>query len=237
MILIIKHIEIEGPGTLGEFFKETGWKTKVVELGKGDTFPSMDECEAIVSLGGPMNVYETHKYPFLEKEDALLKEALKEEVPVLGICLGAQLLAKAAGAKVRKAKQKEIGWYKVDLTQESMNDPLLKGLGKSLKVFQWHEDTFDIPAGGVRLAESQACANQAFRIGPNAYGLQFHIEITPEMVESWINKYMKNNPSGFSATGLLSEVYKRADTLRTRADMVYRNFSGSIRVPREIGTG
>ncbi len=204
-------------------------------LNKNEILPSLDECEAVVSLGGPMNVYETDKYPFLDVEEDFLKKTLKKEIPVLGICLGAQLLAKAAGAEVRKAKHKEIGWCKIDLTEEGMRSPLFNGLNRNLEVFQWHEDTFDIPGRGVRLAESQACINQAFRFGRNAYGLQFHVEVTPQMIGSWINKYIKNDSRESDFKDLLIESHKRKESFRRQADMLYFNFAGIMAGAQKIG--
>ncbi|HTZ11087.1 MAG TPA: type 1 glutamine amidotransferase, partial [Candidatus Margulisiibacteriota bacterium] len=129
MILVIKHIEIEGPGSIAEFFRHTAWDFSTVELSKGQKLPGyLDGLEAIISLGGPMNVYEEEKHPFLKEEDSFLKEALRQEIPVLGICLGAQLLAKAASARVNKAPQKEIGWSTVTLTEEADCDPFFAHL-------------------------------------------------------------------------------------------------------------
>ena len=233
MILIIKHIEIEGPGTLGEFLKETARKTKIVELDKGDTLPSVDEYEAIISLGGPMNVYEEAKYPFLKEEDKLIKKALREEIPVLGICLGAQILAKACGAKVRKADKKEVGWFKVNLTDACKRDPLFENMPAEFEVFQWHEDTFAIPKGALHLAESQTCLNQAFRFGRNAYGLQFHVEVTPEMIESWIRAYTKNET--VQTKDMLIESYKINEAFKRQAGMLYNNFSRIISASDKIG--
>ncbi len=133
-----------------------------------------------------MNVYEEEAYPFLKKEDVFIKEVLREEIPFLGICLGAQLLAKACGARVMKAAQKEVGWYTVDLTKQARQDRLFRRVESPLTVFQWHEDTFDIPDGGVLLGTSALVRNQAFRMGSCAYGLQFHVEVSLDMVEKWM---------------------------------------------------
>lgn len=223
-ILIIKHIEIEGPGTLGDFLKQRGRQTETIELEKGDALPSVDECEAIVSLGGPMNVYEEDKYPFLKEEDKFLKQAIREGIPVLGICLGAQLLAKACGARVTKAPQKEIGWYEVKLTEETKTDSLFGGLPERLNIFQWRQDTFEVPKGGVRLSESKYCLNQAFRFGKNAYGLQFHVEVTQEIINSWINKYTEEKLSSVDKENMLSEAVKKKETFKKQADSIYLNF-------------
>ena len=185
-ILIIKQVEQEGPGLIEDIFVESGWSIKTVELSQGEKLPSgFDETGALVLLGGPMNVYEEKKYPFLKEEESLIRKALVEEIPVLGICLGAQLLAKTCGAQVKKAPQKEIGWYKVEKTDDGKKDVLFNTGADRIQVFQWHEDTFDVPEGAVLLAEGKDCKNQAFRVGQNAYGLQFHIEVTEDMIRDW----------------------------------------------------
>ncbi len=220
-ILVIKHTPIEGPGSLGDFFQDTCGNLQIIDLSLGQTLPDdPGSIEAVISLGGPMNVYETEEFPFLKDEDAFLKKALSEGVPILGICLGAQLLAKATGARITKAPQKEIGWRQVSLTKEGKADPLFAGLPSRLSVFQWHEDAFEIPPGGALLAESTPCRNQAFRYGRNAYGLQFHVEVTPEMVESWVKEYSGGDIPGETDTG---------EILKKQASLIYLNFSGIIR--------
>lgn len=207
MIIIIKHIQKEGPGTIAEYFKDA----KIIELEKGDTLPSdINDIDAVFSMGGPMNVYEEDKYPFLKDEDRFIKLLIKEEVPFMGICLGAQLLAKACGALVYKAPVREVGWHNVELS----GDPLFKGLSKNIDVLQWHEDTFDIPSNGILLATGRDVRNQAFRFGKCAYGIQFHIEVTPQMIIDWFgNDAVK---------------YKIPDEERfkNQAVTVYENFLG-----------
>ena len=186
-ILIIKQVEQEGPGLIETFFAANGWGLRTVELSHGEKLPSdFDETGALVVLGGPMNVYEETQYPFLKEEELLIRKALIEEVPVLGICLGAQLLAKTCGARVQKAPHKEIGWYKVEKTGDGKKDALFTTGPDRIQVFQWHEDTFDVPEGAILLAVGKDCKNQAFRVGQNAYGLQFHIEVTEDMIRRWL---------------------------------------------------
>lgn len=229
MILIIKHIEIEGPGTLGEFFKATDYKSKIAELYNGEALPSLAECEAIISLGGPMNVYEEDKYPFLKDEDNFLKKAIKEEIPILGICLGAQLLAKACGAKVTKAAQKEIGWCGVELTQTGKSDRLFAGLPHKLSIFQWHEDTFALPESAAHLAQSKVCPNQAFRFGKNAYALQFHVEVTPDMIGSWVKAYAPKESWVIDTQKMLIEAGKKKAAFERQANLIYLNFIRMIK--------
>ncbi len=232
-ILIFKHIEIEGPGSIEEFFSNTAWTLHIIDLSReGLLRRDFVDVAAIISLGGPMNVYDD-EYPFLKDEDEFLKKALKEGIPILGICLGAQLLAKACGAKVKKAKQKEIGWSKVNLTDKGKQDSLFTGLPSQLNVFQWHEDIFEIPKGALHLAESQTCPNQAFRFGANAYGLQFHVEVTPEMIESWIHAYIKNET--LETKDMLIESFKAKEAFKRQADMLYFNFSRIVAASQKIG--
>ncbi len=136
-----------------------------------------------------MNVYEEEEYPFLVREDRLIKDAIKRDIPILGICLGAQLIAKAAGARVYKGEKKQIGWYPLRMTERAGEDPLFSGFPEELQVFQWHGDTFDLPEGATLLARDDLY-HQAFRYG-KAYGLQFHLEITEGMIRDWISEYEK----------------------------------------------
>ncbi len=190
-VLIIKHIDIEGPGTLGEFIEENGIPYQVINAYLEDSYiEEPGDYSAVITLGGPMGVYDDSEvYPFLGWEDAFLKRTIREDVPALGICLGAQLLARAAGARITKAPSKEIGWSSVSLTEDGRADPLFRELPPEITVFQWHGDTFEIPEGGKRLAASGVCPNQAFRVGSRAYGLQFHLEVTAPMVNQWIDSY------------------------------------------------
>jgi GMP synthase-like glutamine amidotransferase len=147
----------------------------------------LDEAAGLVVLGGPMNVDEGDLYPFLRSELTWIREAIARHVPVLGICLGAQLLAKSQGASVYRNPVKEIGWYEIELTREVAEDPLFAGLAPRQTVFQWHGDTFDLPPGAVHLAQGASCRHQAFRVGRSAYGLQFHAEMTASLVEEWLD--------------------------------------------------
>ena len=227
MILIIKHISIEGPGTIGEFFKKTGREIQTIELDKNELLPeSLSKIEAIIVLGGPMNVYEEEKYPFLKNEDAFLKRAIKEKIFILGICLGAQLLAKAYGAKVKAAQEKEIGLFKVNLTEEGMKDPLFFNLNRQLDVFQWHGDTFEIPDNSVLLATSPACANQAVRFSENVYGLQFHIEVSGSMIKEWVEEYFERSDAQSQQKGeqMLVEYANVKEKFNKQSNSIYLNF-------------
>jgi GMP synthase-like glutamine amidotransferase len=187
--LVIKHIDVEGPGLIEHCLKQEKIPYQILNLKPSVRFPKLEDITHIVLLGGPMNVYEEDRYPFLREEDLFIKEAIQRGKAILGICLGAQLIAKALGAKVFKAPVKEIGWYDVSLTKIGVQDPLFSGLPKTFPVFQWHEDTFEIPKSGKLIATSSPVSHQAFRYGEKVYGLQFHLEVTEEMIQEWIETY------------------------------------------------
>ena len=143
----------------------------------------VDHAQALVFMGGSMSVNDP--LPWLRREERYLMQAIASGVPVLGVCLGAQLLAKCLGARVYAMERKEIGWYPIRFTEAGLSDPLFVGLPPEETIFQWHGDTFDLPAGCERLAGSELCANQAFRCGSDLYGLQFHLEVTPATIVDW----------------------------------------------------
>lgn len=151
-----------------------------------DARPTINGYQGLIVLGGPMNVSEVDRYPHLRTEQALIREAIEEGVPVLGICLGAQLIAATLGAMIRPAAETEIGWYHVAPTEAAQDDPVLGHLGASERLFQWHGDTFELPDGAVHLAAGNAVPNQAFRWGDNVYGFQFHLEVDQPMIERWL---------------------------------------------------
>jgi GMP synthase-like glutamine amidotransferase len=175
-----------------------------------------------------MNVDEGDRYPFLKDEDLFIKEAIQRGKRILGICLGAQLIAKALGAKVFKAPVKEIGWYDVSLTRIGSIDPLFSQLPKTFSVFQWHEDTFEIPHNAILIATSSPVPYQAFRYGDNAYGLQFHLEVTGEMIQEWMETYeeeFEESPSSpLSKQKILSDTELKIEPYKKRGTKFLKNF-------------
>jgi GMP synthase (glutamine-hydrolysing) len=221
-VLIIKHVDIEGPGLIEASLKQRENPYQVLCLGTGDTLPKLDGFTHIVILGGPMNVYEEDRYPFLRGEDLFIKEAIQRGKHILGICLGAQLIAKALGAKVTKAPVKEIGWGEVCLTEEGSKDPLFTSFPKAFPVFQWHEDTFEIPTWAKHLATSATVSKQAFRYGDHVYGLQFHLEVTGEMIREWIDEYGEETNS--LRTEILASTETKYESFKTRGTLFLNNF-------------
>ncbi|MBE0425635.1 MAG: type 1 glutamine amidotransferase [Nitrospirae bacterium] len=193
-VLIIKNIETEGPGTIEDYLRREDVSFSIIELGSGETPPSLEEFDTLVILGGPMGVYEMDEYPHLMAESRLIREAINRELKVLGICLGSQMIAYCLGAEIYPAPKKETGWYHIELTGEGLKDPLMRqlaihpGVGdfwRRFKVFHWHGDTFDLPSGAFLLASSILYKNQAFRYGNKVYGFQFHLEATTDMILYW----------------------------------------------------
>ncbi len=189
-ITCIQHIECEGPGTLGEILRSKGVEIVTVQPAKGEPIPE-HLGDGLVVLGGPMGAYEETQHPWLVAELAALEKALESRLPILGICLGSQLLAKAAGAQVFRGAQPEVGWHPIYLTPEGSKDPLLMGLPPEMTVFHWHGDTYTLPPKAERLAWSDLSRIQAYRVGSNAYGFQFHLEVTKDMARDWMQKYAR----------------------------------------------
>lgn len=183
-VLVLQHTAPETPGLVGEALAARGHALRIIRLYKGEPVPrTLDDAAALLVMGGPMGVYETDAHPHLEAEMRLIGEALRAGKPLLGICLGSQLLAHALGAPVRPGGEKEIGWRRVTLTDEAADDPLWRGVSSPFVAYHWHGDVFECPAGAVGLARSEQTAHQAFRYGANAYGLLFHLEVTPGIIE------------------------------------------------------
>lgn len=230
-ILIFKHVSFEGPGTFSEELNKRGLKYREVNLYEGGAPKNLEGCGGLIIMGGPMNVYEEAEYPFLKDEDRLIKEALAKKLPMIGVCLGAQLMAKAAGAKVTKGKKKEIGWYLLHLTEEAKSDPAFRTLPKEIEVFQWHGDTFEIPQGAVRLASSELFPNQAFRIGDNAYAFQFHIEVTEGIIKDWIalnEEELAAVMDYIDHINILAETKQKTSELKKLADEIYKGLFESF---------
>lgn len=230
--LVLQHVDCEDLGTLGEAFTEKGISTKYLRLHAGDPVPqSLDGIQGLLILGGPMNVYEEDKFPWLKDEDLLIKRAIAQDLPTIGICLGAQLIAKAAKGIVTKGQTKEIGWYDLSLTQEAQEDPLFCDFPPQFKVFQWHGDTFNIPPGAVKLAGSQLFANQAFRLKRNIYALQFHLEVTRDIIFDWAQEY-EEEVKGLGWTDFYPRLQKDTEDhiygLYEKAQRLYRNFFAHI---------
>lgn len=220
-IVIATHVESEGPGSLGTFLEAEGARLRVVRLYDGDKLPEqVAGVDAVVSMGGPMNVYEEDKYPYLRDETDFLRRAIDAGIPVLGVCLGAQMIAKAAGAQVTRSPKEEVGWGMVHVTDAGYADVLFQGLPRDLEVFQWHGDMFHIPENGTLLADGADCPHQAFRIR-NAFGLQFHVEVTADILSEWF----ADSPD---KSAILDRYARVKQELEMNAKKMYTNFLGLL---------
>ncbi|MCL6612796.1 MAG: type 1 glutamine amidotransferase [Peptococcaceae bacterium] len=185
--LLVQHQREVPPGRVLEVLEDLGWEAEVLLMEDGHSVPSfLDGYDCLVLLGGTMNVDDVAGYPYLEKLRLFTAGALEKGFPVLGLCLGAQLMSRAAGGRVHRNRCGEIGWRRVRLTGDGLGDRLLEGTGEYIEVFHWHEDSFDLPDGSVLLGKSEVCPHQIMRIGKWSYGFQFHPEVDRETVLSWI---------------------------------------------------
>jgi GMP synthase (glutamine-hydrolysing) len=186
-ILVFQHVPYEPLGTLDPLLKQAGFRIRYVNFGRNpNERPTLDGYAALIILGGPMNADNTAEFPHLATELELIVEALQRDMSILGICLGAQLLAKALGGTIHASAGREIGWYSIDLTEAGQNDPVLSTFGQQSEVFQWHDDVIELPADTEHLAGSDNCPVQAFRHGEHAYGFQFHLEVDGALIERWL---------------------------------------------------
>jgi GMP synthase-like glutamine amidotransferase len=177
----IQHVPFEHPAYLLKWIKQKGYTHSITKMYEPYVFPSPDELDVLIIMGGPMGAYEEDKYEWLKSEKQFIKETIDAEKKLWGICLGAQLIADVLGSKVYPHKQKEIGWWPIKKVQDH---PLTKDLPDKFTTFHWHGDTFDLPAGAIRLFESEACAQQGFLYKNNVAAVQFHPEVEEDLLKS-----------------------------------------------------
>jgi len=182
----LQHVPFEDLANIEKWAKNRGHDISRTLLFSGENLPKLEEFDWLIIMGGPMNIYEYSKYPWLTAEKKFIGDAIAGDKIVLGICLGAQLMADVLGGKVSKNKHREIGWHSVRLTPSAKNSKIFGVLPEEFPAFHWHGDTFAIPPGAVHTAESVACKNQAFEKG-NAIGLQFHLESSIDSIDHLIS--------------------------------------------------
>lgn len=205
-VWVLQHVGCETLGTIADALEGAKLSIEYVRPFEGRPVPNaMGDAAGLIVMGGPMGVYDHPRYPFLSEEMRLIEQALKEEKPILGICLGSQLLAATLGAAVTPGKKKEIGWHSVQLTPEAQTDRLWSGIDPVFAAYHWHGDLFQLPEGAVLLARSAQTEHQAFRYGPNAYGFLFHMEVTEkiigEMVEAFSEELRESRVDGGEIVG------------------------------------
>jgi len=187
-IMVLQHVAAEPLGLLDPMIRARGHRIRYVNFQRDPhAEPNLAQYDALVVLGGPMQVTDTHLHPHLKTEFRLIEQALALRIPVLGICLGAQLLAHVLGARVGPASRPEIGWHRVRTLAPAATDPVLHPMAADQAVFQWHSYGFEIPSGAVHLAESDDCPGQAMVYGDVAWGFQFHLELDEHLIRRWMN--------------------------------------------------
>lgn len=229
-ILALQHTPKETLGTIEDALASVGLSWDYVRTFEGEAVPqSIEGAVGLVVMGGPMGVYEGSKYPYLKDELKLIEKSLKSGIPVLGVCLGSQLLACALGANVFKADYREIGWHDVMLTAYASSNPLLGGIPSKFKAFHWHGDIFELPDGSSLLASSAMTGNQAFNYHDLAYGFLFHMEVTEEIITGMIDSFPDEmEEGGVRASTILEENTLSLPPLQSVSETVFRRWAGSI---------
>jgi GMP synthase (glutamine-hydrolysing) len=230
--LVVRHVEHEGIGTLAGVLERERIGYRYCDVFRGDRVPeTASALGGLIVMGGPMGVYEADRFPFLTAEMNLIRRAADAGLPVLGICLGSQLIAGALGARVYPGGRKEIGWYSVEVA--APDDPLAQILPPRFMTFHWHGDTFDLPAEATHLFRSELFENQGFRWGANVLAIQFHFEITAAMIDEWLadsgcRAEIASVP-GLNAAAIRSETAQHAAALERLSVQVFREFFRSAR--------
>ncbi|MES1262558.1 MAG: gamma-glutamyl-gamma-aminobutyrate hydrolase family protein [Acidobacteriota bacterium] len=232
-VLVLQHAPCESPGAIQDVLENAGHGLRFIRTFAGEPVPQEpdEQIAGLVVMGGPMGVYEQDIYPFLQDELRLIEACLAAGLPVLGTCLGSQLLAAALGAPVKKGRKKEIGWHPVRLTEAASADSLFASAPRDFTPLHWHGDVFDLPAGAVSIASSELTACQGFRHGGNVYGLLFHMEVNAAilngMVETFAQELQEEKVSG---AGILADATTHLPALRQIAGSVYRRWTGLLLV-------
>lgn len=181
----LQHVPFEGLGSIKSWIDKAGYETTATKFHESTSLPDPREIDLLIILGGPMSVNDEEKYPWLRIEKQFIKNCIERKIPVLGICLGAQLIASALGEVIYLNRRKEIGWFPIKRIKQGASANFI--FPEIIEVFHWHGETFDLPEKAHLLASSDACRNQAFQLGKNVIGLQFHLETTPKLVEALIS--------------------------------------------------
>lgn len=228
----LQHVPFENPGTILDWARTKGHFVSSNLVYQDQRFPGQDDFDWLLIMGGPMNVDEEAQYPWLAKEKRFIGESIAGGKVVLGICLGAQLIAEVIGGKVTRNPVVEIGWFPIHWSEEAMASPLFSFFPRQTRVFQWHGDTFSsLPAEAVLLAESEACRHQAFIYKRRVVGFQFHLENTAEIVENLLNNcademqpgpYVESAEKILANSGYFGETNQWMDTFLTRLETMER---------------
>jgi len=195
------HASFEPPGIIEQWTKERGFDFNETPTYASKKLPASASIDFLVVMGGPQTPLRMNDYPYLKEEIGLISEIIEQNKPVIGFCLGSQLIAEALGARTKRSPEKEVGFFPIQLTHEGQNDPILKNFPKEFDVLHWHNDMPGIPDGAVLLAQSAGCPHQAFRFGDRIYGFQFHMEPTRESIKPLLENAVEDlTPSKYTQT-------------------------------------
>lgn len=225
-VLAIRHVAFEDLGSFAPVLRARGFRIAYRDAGQHD-FAKIDalDPDLVAVLGGPIGAYEDDVYPFLREELRIIEARLAAKKPVIGICLGAQLMARVLGARVYPGPWKELGWGPLTLTPEGARSCVKHLAPEKTRVLHWHGDTFDLPKGAVRLASNEVCVNQAFAAGPRALALQFHAEATRQGLERWLIGHTGElAAAGVGVTALREETAREAPTLAAQGPKCFAGF-------------
>lgn len=222
-VLVLQHVACETLGTIEGTLLAAGLRPQYVRVHAGERVPScIEDAAGLIVLGGPMSVYEYDRLPHLMQEMRLIGSALGSHRPVLGICLGSQLLAHVLGSKVHAGPRKEIGWYDVSLSESTAQDPLFRAVPARFPGFHWHGDIFDVPSQATCLASSDMTECQAFRYGKSAYGILFHLEVTEPQIGAMADTFADElTAAGVDARAMLAESKTKLPQLTSLGQQVF----------------
>jgi len=231
-VLVLQHIACEPPGVYEDVLRERGAAIERIELDEGEKLPGRRDFDAVIAMGGPMSVNDEAEHAWLAGEKRFIADSVGAGTPFWGVCLGVQLLASSLGARVYAGPEPEVGLLPVEITAAGRDDPVFGDAPDGLVTLQWHGDTFELPDGAVRLASSPAYENQAFRFR-NAYGVQFHLEVTPAMAREWaeVPEYaasLDQTLGAGAAAGFLGTVEQRAAEMLDQGRMLFERWLDSV---------
>ncbi len=229
-ILVLQHHPAENLGAIADALEGAALAWQYVRVFDGHPIPKdVKGLGGLIVMGGPQTVYQLDKYPYLRQEIALIESALAADKPILGVCLGSQLLAAALGAEVRRGSQREIGWYPVRLHEAAKDDRLLRGLPAEFVAAHWHSDVFDLPRGAVALASSERTPVQAFRHGAKAYGFLFHVEMTREILTALVAEFGEGlKRVGLDGDAIMVEAEQHLPALGRLGDTIFGRWASPI---------
>ncbi len=229
-VCVLQHVQAETPGLIDEALQAAGVGVRSVQVFRPQPVPAaLDDAGGLIVMGGPMGVYEQARYPFLADEMRLIERALRADKPVLGVCLGSQLLAAVLGASVNPGPRKEIGWHRVTLAPPAASDPLWMGMPSSFTAYHWHGDVFELPRGATALAASELTACQAFRHGRSAYGLLFHLEVTESIIAAMVAAFADEcRAAGVDGADIVRSIPHHLPPLQAIGRTVFARWTGMV---------